>query len=78
MPKTIQIRNVPEELHRKLKARAAEMGMTLSDYLLSEFQQSVEKPALRKTLAQLDREEPLTVDKSESAAAIIRRHRDAE
>ena len=30
----IQIRNVPPELHRKLKARAAEAGMTLSDYLL--------------------------------------------
>jgi len=31
----IQIRNVPPELHRKLKVRAAEAGMSLSDYLLS-------------------------------------------
>ena len=30
----IQIRNVPPELHRKLKARAADAGMSLSDYLL--------------------------------------------
>jgi predicted nucleic acid-binding protein len=36
MSKLIQIRNVPDELHRTLKARAAKAGMTLSDYLLYE------------------------------------------
>lgn len=76
MLKIIHIRNVPEDLHRKLKARAADLGMTLSDYLLSEFRQLVERPTLQEVLAQLDREEPLTVD--ESAATTIRRHRDAE
>jgi plasmid stability protein len=35
--KTIQIRNVPDDLHRTLKAQAAKSGMTLSDYLLSEI-----------------------------------------
>jgi plasmid stability protein len=30
----IQMRNVPEDLHRKLKVRAAEQGLSLSDYLL--------------------------------------------
>jgi plasmid stability protein len=35
MPKMIQIRNVPDDLHRKLKVRAAEQGLTLSDYLLA-------------------------------------------
>jgi plasmid stability protein len=35
MPKMIQIRNVPDELHRRLKIRAAEQGLTLSDYLLA-------------------------------------------
>jgi antitoxin FitA len=34
MSKMIQIRNVPDDLHRRLKARAAQRGMTLSDYLL--------------------------------------------
>ena len=34
MPKMIQIRNVPDDLHRTLKARAAERGLSLSDYLL--------------------------------------------
>ena len=34
----IQIRNVPDAVHRKVKARAAEAGMTLSDYLLAEVE----------------------------------------
>ncbi|MGH7265953.1 MAG: FitA-like ribbon-helix-helix domain-containing protein [Candidatus Rokuibacteriota bacterium] len=36
MPKTIQLRNVPDELHRCLKARAAVEGLSLSDYLIRE------------------------------------------
>jgi antitoxin FitA len=42
----IQIRNVPEDLHRALKARAARLGMSLSDYLLSEMEMVAEKPTL--------------------------------
>ena len=38
MSKMIQIRNVPDTLHRKIKARAAQAGMTLSDYLLGEIE----------------------------------------
>ena len=34
MSKMIQIRNVPDDLHRKLKIRAAEQGLSLSEYLL--------------------------------------------
>ena len=73
MSKMIQIRNVPDDLHRKLKVRAAELGMTLSDYLLSEARQLVAKPTLQEVLAQLDQEEPLTVE--ESPAEIIREFR---
>lgn len=40
----IQIRNVPEALHRQLKSRAALQGMSLSDYLLSEIRQVAERP----------------------------------
>jgi plasmid stability protein len=40
----IQIRNVPDDLHRTLKVRAAKAGMTLSDYLLSEIEQVAAKP----------------------------------
>ena len=46
MSKMIQIRNVPEALHRKLKARAAIEGMTLSDFLLAEIRNSAERPSL--------------------------------
>jgi antitoxin FitA len=42
----IQIRNVPDELHRRLKSRAALEGMSLSDYLLSEPRQVAEQPTL--------------------------------
>jgi len=42
----IQIRNVPEDLHRQLKSRAALAGMSLSDYLLGEIRQVAERPTL--------------------------------
>ena len=42
----IQIRNVPETLHRRLKARAALAGMSLSDYLLAEIRQVAERPTI--------------------------------
>ena len=44
----IQIRNVPPELHRKLKARAAEQGLTLSEYLLREAERAVERPSIEE------------------------------
>lgn len=42
----IQIRNVPEALHRKLKARAALAGMSLSDFLLAEVREVAERPTV--------------------------------
>ena len=46
MSKMIQIRNVPDALHRKLKARAALIGFPLSDYLLQEVRRVAERPTL--------------------------------
>ena len=40
----VQIRNVPDALHRKVKARAALAGMTLSDYLLAEIERIAAVP----------------------------------
>lgn len=54
MPTMVQIRNVPSELHRELKARAALEGISLSDYLLRELRHALERPTLdemRKRLA---------------------------
>jgi plasmid stability protein len=42
--KMIQIRNVPDELHRELKMRAVAAGTTLSDYLKERLVDIVERP----------------------------------
>lgn len=51
MSSMIQIRNVPDALHRELKVRAAQSGMTLSDYLLSELRALAVRPTMREWLA---------------------------
>ncbi len=76
MSKMIQIRNVPEDLHRRLKVRAARAGMTLSDYLLSEIEQVADKPSLREWLETVARDEPVKLD--EPPEVTIRRMRDAD
>lgn len=72
----IQIRNVPDDLHRTLKERAAREGMTLSDYLLSEIEQVAEKPSLRELMERLAHDEPVEVD--EPPEVTIRRMRNAD
>ncbi len=47
MVKMIQIRNVPDELHRKPKVRAAQEGMALLDYLLSGAESVAKRPTMR-------------------------------
>jgi antitoxin FitA len=70
----IQIRNVPPELHRKLKARAASKGMTLSDYLLSELHPIAELPTLAEWVAEA-RSGPL-YDLDVDTADVIREARE--
>lgn len=53
MSTMIQIRNVPDALHRKLKARAALAGQSLSDYLLAELKRSLDRPTREEFLARL-------------------------
>lgn len=75
MSKMIQIRNVPDEVHREVKARAAHAGMSLSDFLLREVERLVEAPPVEEVLARLAaRERPRL---SESPAEAIRAERDA-
>lgn len=76
MSKMIQIRNVPDELHRTLKVRAAKAGMTLSDYLLSEIELVAKKPTMKEWLEKVASREPVEVD--EPPEVIIRRLRDAD
>ncbi|HYZ11693.1 MAG TPA: hypothetical protein VE962_07340 [Actinomycetota bacterium] len=74
MSKMIQIRNVPEDVHRALKVRAARLGMSLSDYLLAEVSEIAERPTLEEMLERLRAREP--VRGLESSAEVIRRLRD--
>jgi antitoxin FitA len=75
MSRMIQIRNIPDGLHRKLKARAAVAGMTLSNYLLAELRQIVERPTLNELRARLQQREPVTLPFP--AARAVRAERDA-
>jgi len=75
MAKTIQIRNVPEKVHRTLKARAAEEGMSLSEYLLAELRELAAVPTQKEMLEKLAR---LPRSKSRiSAASAVRKERDS-
>jgi len=72
----IQIRNVPEALHRRLKARAALKGMSLSDYLQMKLEQIAEKPTLQELAVRIAELPP--VDLPEGAATdAIRKERDS-
>lgn len=75
MAKMIQIRHVPDALHRRLRSRAALAGMTLSDYLRRELEVSAERltpDELRERLASLE-----PVKTRLRPAAAVRAERDA-
>lgn len=55
MPVMIQIRNVPDALHRRLKSRAALAGRSLSDYLLDAIRDLAERPTIEELRARLER-----------------------
>jgi plasmid stability protein len=74
MSKMIQIRHVPEELHRRLKARAALAGLSLSEYLLRELRHVAERPTPAEMKERLSRRQP--VYPAESAAEAVRAERD--
>jgi antitoxin FitA len=61
MSKMIQLRNVPDPLHRMLKARAAMAGMSLSDYLLAEIKEIAARPTLSEMRERLHQREPVSV-----------------
>jgi plasmid stability protein len=75
MPRMIQLRNVPDDLHQVLKARAAMEGMTLSDYLTAEVRRTAERPTPREMRERLSSRAP--VRPTISPAAVIRAERDS-
>lgn len=75
MSTMIQIRNVPDDLHRKAKARAAIEGLTLSAYLLRELERAVATPTRRELLERIAALPPVVLDPS--PAELVRAERDA-
>jgi hypothetical protein len=71
----VQIRNVPSELHRQLKSRAALEGMTLSDYLLREARRAVERPTLEEIQRRLAGRTPVRSRLTPAAAVRAEREK---
>lgn len=71
----LQIRNVPDDLHRKLKARAAMEGISMSELALREIKHAVDRPSRAETLSRIAELPPIEL--RESAADAIRRERES-
>ena len=59
MPKMIQLRHVPDQLHRQLKAKAALEGLSLSDFLLREVALVAQRPTLAELKQRLTSRQPV-------------------
>jgi len=75
MSRMLQVRNLPDEIHRTLKSRAAREGMTLSDFVKRELQNSASLPTQQEWLDRVARAKPVRSDRT--AAQIIRALRDS-
>ena len=64
MSTVIQIRNVPEPTHRRLKARAAMEGVSMSQYVLAAVERALERPSRQELLAAIRRQSEVTLDPS--------------
>jgi len=72
----IQIRNVPEALHREIKVRAAREGMSMSDWLMREISKVVKRPSRAEVLARIRARGPL--ETPIDSVALIRSMRDGD
>ena len=75
MSKMVQIRNVPDALHRKLKSRAADSGRTLSDFLLAELERLAARPTRDEMLTRIHGRKRVTL--KTPAAVVIREERES-
>jgi antitoxin FitA len=62
MSKMIQIRHVPDEVHRALKIRAAKEGMSLSDFLRREVTKVAHRPSLAEVIERIRQRPPVELD----------------
>jgi antitoxin FitA len=70
----LQIKDVPEDVHRTLKARAAIAGVSLTEYARTTLEQAARRPSREELAAELSLIEP--VDVGESAEQALRHIRD--
>lgn len=75
MSTMIQIRNVPDEIHREAKARAAREGLSLSDFALRALRRELDRPTPAELAARIRQLDPV-VD-APPADRLIRAERDA-
>lgn len=73
--KALQVRNVPDDVHRRLKARAAAAGQSLSEYVLKELERAVQRPTTDELIERVRALGPSGVD--ESGADAVRAERSA-
>jgi plasmid stability protein len=71
----IQVRDVPEQIHSTLKARAAREGMSLSDFIKRELERAAERPSMREWLELTQQASPISGKRT--AAQLVRELRDA-
>ena len=71
----VQIRDVPDDVHSTLKARAAREGMSLSDLIKRELERTAERPSMQEWLERTQRVKPISSKRS--AAQVIRELRDS-
>lgn len=73
----LQIRNLPDDVHRRLKSRAAQNGMSLSEYATRILRESVEKPTLDELWERIKARGPAGTATTEDVVAIIRADRES-
>lgn len=75
MSRTVQVRDVPDDVHRALKARADRAGLSLSEFLRAELAIIASRPSPEELMERLRRLPTRKVPEDMSPAAIIRRAR---
>lgn len=75
MSKMIQLRNVPDDLHRRLKTRAAESGQSLSDFLINQIRAVAERPTPAEMRYRLSQRAPAKVRETSARAVRAERER---
>jgi antitoxin FitA len=73
MSKMIQVRNVPDRLHRELVRRARARGDTLTAYIQEILEREINRPPLEEVFERISRRQPIRLGRG--AAELIRDER---